>query len=263
MMSEYGALLSELLFTTPEDHERTKSQVRTLDGTRVLTLPLPVIPGHRRYHPHLAAQELVWFLHGSVEGDEAPKFWRPFIEDDGRVPASYGSRWRKYHGFDQLLTAIGHLKEVPTDRRCWIDTWVPETDLKWGQYRSHPCLVGFNWRVVRGTLLMTCVKRSTDVIVGLPYDMMVMQMLNMAASLQAGYAYGGVEFVLMNPHCYEQHAEALEHPCGPDQPLFIPQMRLSVLEVEGDNYVKQIKQHNWHLSHPHADVYAPKLEVVV
>ena len=117
--------------------------------------------------------EQIWFLLG--ENDPAwlrpfTKIWDDFIEEDGKV-TSYGYRWRKYFGRDQLKELIEYLKKNPGSRHGVVMAWDPRTDGLMGKPKKNvPCLLGFCVNIIGGKLCLNNLLRSQDVFLGLPHD---------------------------------------------------------------------------------------------
>lgn len=220
----YHDLLGELLRSRREEvNSRTGRIIRMLDGGCSFRLDvsdklLPV-PGRRRVYPKTAAAEVAWFLRAerSVRWLERyAKIWSKFVEADGEtVDASYGYRWRRHFGRDQMLLAIGALSANPTDRRVFVSAWDPGGDgLGAPNQKNVPCPVGFTFSITPDRRLHSSVLiRSSDVFVGLPYDVMghaiLMQVVASSIEKTSGkdLPLGTMQMTLAHPHLYEPHFE--------------------------------------------------------
>lgn len=218
----YGRILHELLdspFT--ETNARTGVKIKTLPGgisfkinLRCGTLP---ICGHRKLHPKTAAAEVAWFLSGTKDvtwmAKHAP-IWNKFVEDDGKtVNAAYGYRWIKHFGRNQITHIISALWADPTNRRIYVSAWDPAQDGFEFPSKNVPCPVGFTISLVGDELHSSLLMRSSDVFVGLPYDVMghVILMDVIAATLNTDSRFnvhpGSLHVTLAHPHLYECHFE--------------------------------------------------------
>lgn len=221
----YRELLTRLLDedTHVEMNKRTGVEVAVLEPTS-FTIDLSdgylPIAGNRKVFPKTAAAEVAWFLQGRKEVDFIRKYapiWDKFVEDDGRtVAGAYGYRWRNQFGRDQLEQALQALVANPSDRRIYISAWDPGQDGLGVPSKNVPCPVGFTLSITNGKLNSTLLIRSSDVFVGLPYDVMGHALLMDAfvASYniqQLGLTRGGeiglgvMQVSLAHPHLYEKH----------------------------------------------------------
>ncbi len=122
------------------------------------------------------------------------------------VKAAYGYRWRRHFHRDQLGLAIEALRRNPSDRRIWISAWDPAEDGlgALGQLNV-PCPVGFTLSILDGKLYSAYMLRSSDVFVGLPYDVMGHAMLMDLIAAELRIELGRMHFTLAHPHVYDVH----------------------------------------------------------
>jgi len=214
MHEAYRGLLTELLHHGVEElNARTNTKIKMLQGAHSFKLDLldgrlPVA-GNRRYYPHIAAAEVAWQFMGTKDPTfivgKAPKLWSKFIED-GELKTAYGHRWRKAFGRDQLELAMAELRNNPTNRQLYISAWDPSSDGLGGpQPKNIPCPVGFVVSRFRDDLHMTVLIRSSDVFVGLPYDVMGYALTLDAIAASVGCRPASLCITLAHPHLYEPH----------------------------------------------------------
>lgn len=214
MHEAYRGLLTELLHHGVEElNARTNTKIKMLQGAHSFKLDLldgrlPVA-GNRRYYPHIAAAEVAWQFMGTKDPafivGKAPKLWSKFIED-GELKTAYGHRWRKAFGRDQLELAMAELRNNPTNRQLYISAWDPSSDGLGGpQPKNIPCPVGFVVSRFRDDLHMTVLIRSSDVFVGLPYDVMGYALTLDAIAASVGCRPASLCITLAHPHLYEPH----------------------------------------------------------
>lgn len=214
MHETYRSLLTELLHHGVEElNARTNTKIKMLQGAHSFKLDLldgrlPVA-GNRRYYPHIAAAEVAWQFMGTKDPTfivgKAPKLWSKFIED-GELKTAYGHRWRKAFGRDQLELAMAELRNNPTNRQLYISAWDPSSDGLGGpQPKNIPCPVGFVVSRFRDDLHMTVLIRSSDVFVGLPYDVMGYALTLDAIAASVGCRPASLCITLAHPHLYEPH----------------------------------------------------------
>lgn len=212
----YRELLRSLLDSEySEINERTGVLIKTLFGGYSFKLDLsndrvPVV-GSRKLFPRSAAAEIAWFLSGSNDVTWLEKYsgiWSKFTEDDGKtVSSAYGNRWRSYFGRDQVADAVEALKANSTDRRVYVSAWDPAEDGLGRPSKNVPCPLGFTLSIAGGALHSTVTLRSSDVFVGLPYDVMGHAMLMQVLATTLDVNVGTMTVTLAHPHLYEPHFE--------------------------------------------------------
>lgn len=131
----------------------------------------------RDANPFFHLAEAMWMLAGRHDADFLNQFVHDFglrFAEDGLLRASYGYRWRKHFGIDQLSYIIKRLKDDPNDRRIVLSMWDGHEDLV-PNAESHvqrdgrkdiPCNTHVYFRVNDGKLDMTVCCRSNDIIWG-------------------------------------------------------------------------------------------------
>ncbi|UGL62806.1 thymidylate synthase [Xanthomonas phage MET13-T1] len=261
---------------------------------------LPTV-GYRKTFPRSAAAEAAWYISGEQDATFITKYaplWDKFVEEIpyehdysrppvGAVPnvmyrthmegdrkvagpefirgvkSAYGYRWRRHFDRDQLRLAVEALRKDPTDRRCYVSAWDPAEDGLGAQGQKNvPCPTSFTFSVTGGELHSSLFLRSSDLFVGLPYDVMGHALLMDAVAHELRIRPGVMHVTLAHAHLYESHwqmaAEMLQQePVVPQ--LQLPGWTLSQVEQHPDDYVvryaEEAKQHQW-------PAYNPKPEVI-
>lgn len=251
--SHYMDLLEELMGVgaCEEINKRTGVKIRAAYGPRAFSVDLfrgLQLPGNRAYYPKVAAAEVAWMLQGTRDPklimEHAPKLWGKFIEQghndltgeqEDQIKAAYGYRWRKAFGRDQLTWAVCALRDDPSNRQCWVTAWDASSDgCGWPvQPKNIPCPVGFSINIIGGRLHMAVFIRSSDVYVGLPYDVMAYSMLAALIGRELGVALGQLHVTLAHAHIYEPHFEMANECLDREwKPQDIPFSGLSISDVE-------------------------------
>lgn len=282
----YSWLLHELLRSPIETNERTRTRVHVLPGGASFGIDLSdgLMPtcGLRKTFPRVAAAEVAWYVSGDRDATwmtaQAP-IWDKFVEPlerlrltlDGHpynetfegVAAAYGYRWRTHFGRDQLADAVEALRRDPSNRRVVVSAWDPASDglLSEGQ-KNVPCPAMFTLSISGGELHSTMLLRSSDVFVGLPYDVLGHALLLAAVAAELGVKLGVAHFTLAHAHLYEPHWEMALKAVG-QQPVVpevaLPSWTLSQVRADRDGYVALVRE----ACKPHAwPEYNPKPEVV-
>lgn len=298
-MMEYRDNYRELLITIldhgcAQKNTRTGQEILTLPGGWYFSVPLskglPLIDC-RFTRPKTAAAEVAWFLSGEQSTEWLNKhtsIWKAFEEDipyPGRkfigkknsvgrgVKAAYGHRWQRAFGVNQLSLGLENLVNDPTTRRVWISTWDPAQDLPMEGQKNAPCPVGFNLYLVDNYLFSSYVLRSSDVFMGLPYDVMNHALLmsvfatTLAQVMKRPIKPGGMSFTLGHAHLYSNHIELAEKCLEQERPAEFQQIELpdffNVLNIleHPDNYVAYVEdatraKTDW-------PTYAPKPQLAI
>lgn len=258
-----------------ELNARTGEYIRVGDPASFsvnLTTNLLPVCGIRKTWPKSAAAEVAWFLQGRKEVDfirgYAP-LWDKFVEDDGRtVAGAYGYRWRNHFGRDQVADAISALAANPSDRRIFISAWDPGSDGLGLPSKNVPCPVGFTLSITDGRLNSTLLIRSSDLFVGLPYDVMGHALLMRAVQCSLGerglrpLLLGKMHISLAHPHFYEVHrpmlTEALSSPPS-DDTMQMPAWSVERIVGNPHGYVSEVAELAKAISQPD---YSCRPEVV-
>lgn len=211
----YRGLLNEAINFSPESlNERTGHRVKTIRGGESFKLDLSdglvPIPDFRKFFPATAAVELAWFLSGSRDlawHEKLSKIWGPFSVD-GVVPNSYGYRWRSYFDRDQIGLAVQELQTNPSSRQVLISAWDPGRDGLGFPAKNVPCPTHFTFSIQEEELHSSLFLRSSDLFVGLPYDIMGHTMLMHAFAKSLDVQMGTLHVTLANAHVYDSHWDA-------------------------------------------------------
>lgn len=262
---QYIALIRRIMTDGyTEFNNRTQTEIRALpQRTLVFNLinHIPVI-GARKIFPHVAAAELAWTLSGTQDTTFIKKYskmWTQFEDEPNTVVTAYGFRWRHKFNRDQLMDAIEALKKDRSNRQIWVTAWDAAEDglLNIGKYKNMPCIIGFMLNTIGNKLNMSVVIRSSDTIVGLPYDTLMYTFLLAALSKSIGIPAGKIFFMLNHAHIYANHysmahrmissfekyiitKRPIDNEFVP-QAIAIPQHSVEQIIQDPDAYVSEIK----------------------
>lgn len=156
--------------------------------------------------------ELLWFIRGghNVNDLDAPKkIWDAWAGPDGDLGRIYGVQWRswsgtRYHGFDQLQTAIDRIRQLPNSRRNLVSAWnVEEIETK--ECSFPPCHVLFQFRRFGEYLDLALYQRSGDVGLGVPFNISSYALLLSMVAYECGLTARNFVHFLADCHIYENH----------------------------------------------------------
>lgn len=274
--NEYRSILQKAIESDVELNERTGENIKVIEYPVSLTIDLrdrkvPTV-GLRKTFPKSAAAEIAWFLMGTKDAafiEKYAPFWNKFIEkidNKNIIESSYGYRWRKHFGRDQIQEALEALKIDPTNRRVYISAWDPQNDGLMTQNQLNvPCPVGFSLSIVKGKLNSALHLRSSDIFVGLPYDIMGHAYLMDAIASSLNIDIGYMSVSMSHAHLYESHWEhTLE---ALNQKFVVPDIKLPGKSIEyitenPDEYVLNIieesKLYHWPIFNPKPHVVSIK-----
>lgn len=212
--------------------------------------------------------ELFWFVSGSSEvgylHDHKIKYWDGFLHegssDLGRV---YGVQWRHWRRpteaiehekgpfggpeFDQLAWAINEIKTNPDSKAIIVNAW-NAGELQ--EMRLPPCHTMFQFDVTKGKLRMQLYQRSSDVFLGLPFNIAQYAMLLHMVAHVTGLEARELIISIGNAHLYKNHIEVAKEQIK-RKPMKFPQ-----LKIIGDvKDIDSFKAENFELvgyeAHPH------------
>lgn len=208
---DYKKLLSTILHSGYEEENRTgvNTLVCFAESLKInLRDGFPIITGKKTFFDKGLA-EFEWIVNGltSIEflKERGVNWWDNYAKD-GYVVKSYGYQLRNYlNSFDQLDYVIKEIEKK--SRRAHITMWNP-LDLK---HQALPCCyTGLTFVVIDNKLNLSIDFRSSDVFLGLPYDiifgaLMVYFICNIT-KLEVGY----LNLSLANAHIYVNHINQVE-----------------------------------------------------
>jgi thymidylate synthase len=212
----YKKIVKEILEDGIEDYnERSGYHCKAVHGAHMkldLSKGFPLL-GLRKIPFKIFVAEQVWFLMGNNSPEwigQFTKIWDDFIEEDGTV-TSYGHRWRKHFGRDQLGELIKHLRQKPGSRHGVVIAWDPKNDGLTAKPRKNvPCLFSFVVNIIGGKLCLHNIIRSQDVFLGMPFDVAGFAFLQHVIAQELGLEVGTYAHSISNAHFYSDQYEAAE-----------------------------------------------------
>jgi hypothetical protein len=177
----------------------------------------------RNANPFFHLMEALWMLGGRNDVEWIAGFnrrMRTFSADGATLPASYGYRWRRHFGHDQLAGLVAQLRDDPTTRRAVLGMW----DSRLDQDEAHlgaldvPCnlVAAFTVRDDgRGAdgpgpaLCLAVFNRSNDLSWGLfGANVVHFSVLQEYVADWLALPVGWYEHITVDPHIYPDHYPA-------------------------------------------------------
>lgn len=230
---QYLELLARILKDGKTKQSRGIVPIKSVFGAQLrfdLRYGFPLLTTKKMYYRSLT-HEMLWFISGSDNikylSDNDVHIWDGFADKDGNLGRVYGVQWRHWRKpdgteFDQLQWAIDQVKNNPNSKGIIVSAWnAGELD----EMRLPPCHTMFQLDVIKGKLYMQLYQRSSDVFLGLPF--------NIAQYTELLYMIGHVtgleprEFVISigDAHLYTNQLEgAIEQ--VKRKPLPFPQLKI-------------------------------------
>lgn len=199
--------------TVYEDGNTAYSK-RGFDYTiRIPQSVVPVLYSKRLYFKD-AVKEMLWIWQKRSNvvkdlQDMGSKVWDSWSVGDGTIGETYGKSLSKEvddTGLNQVDNLIKQLKEDPDSRRHLTTLWDVE---KGHKMALKPCVYETQWVVLEGVLNLKVIARSTDSLIGEPYNAVQYWVLLQLIANETGLVPGEMTFSMAIPHYYDRHEEGL------------------------------------------------------
>ena len=160
-----------------------------------------------------AIKELLWMIRGETNvrslQEQGVRIWDQWANDEGNLGPVYGAQWREWYTcnrtIDQLSNVIAEIKTNPTSRRLIVNAWnVGQID----EMALPPCHMMFQF-YVRGGGRLDCqmYQRSSDLCVGMPFNMVGYATLTTMIARECSLFPGKVRIAIGDAHVYLNHTE--------------------------------------------------------
>ena len=160
-----------------------------------------------------AIKELYWiYIMQSNNVTELEKMncgiWTAWKKPDDTIGPSYGAAVNiPTFGYkNQLEYVVEILKKDPNSRRAMINLWIPE-DLH--KMALTPCCYNLIFNILDGKLHMQLNIRSSDIALGLPFNIFQFQVLHKLIAHEVGVEPADMIVMISNLHYYDRHEEKL------------------------------------------------------
>lgn len=186
---------------------------------------IPFVP-ERELSIHYLVAELLWYLSGNDSTEwisNYSNFWSKISDDGTTANSAYGSRIFKPHpriaaGVDQSWTQwkyiVDELKSDPDSRRAVIHIRSPQDSLL--AKLDVPCTLSLQFFLREDKVHMVASMRSSDVILGLAYDVpaftLFQELLAVELTRELGrpIGLGTYTHISASLHVYERHFDMVE-----------------------------------------------------
>ncbi len=177
----------------------------------------------RKFSPVYLAAELLWYLSGNNETKWISKysnFWAGISDDGKTANSAYGARLFQPHeriaagSLNQWDFVVNELRKDPDSRRAVMHLRVPEDSVK--AKLDVPCTLALQFFIRNNALHQIVHMRSSDVILGIAYDVPAFTMFQEILANELGVELGTYTHVSNSLHIYERHFEMAKDILAPD-----------------------------------------------
>jgi len=186
---------------------------------------IPYVPG-RDLSVHYMIAELLWYLSGNNSTEwisNYSAFWSKISDDGSTANSAYGARIFKPHDriastikqdWTQWDYVINELKSDPDSRRAVIHIRSPQDSLL--AQLDVPCTLSLQFFLRNDKVHMVVSMRSSDVILGLAYDVsaftIFQELLAVQLTKELGRSIGLGSYTHLSAslHVYERHFKMVE-----------------------------------------------------
>ena len=177
---------------------------------------IPYVPA-RKFSTTYVIAELLWYLSGSDLTEwiaNYSSFWNDISDDGKTANSAYGARIFKPHPriasgtFSQWDYIKNELKNDPDSRRAVVHIRSP-----WDSVEAKldvPCTLSLQFFIRDDKLHLVAHMRSSDLILGIAYDIPAFTMLQELMAYELGLDLGTYTHVSNSLHIYERHYGMVE-----------------------------------------------------
>lgn len=237
----YIGLLAYAVNSGSERSDRTGTGTRALFGQSVKhdwADGFPVIT-HRLLNPRSAFAEMACFIRGSTDIADFEalgcNWWRANLEDwnarNGKPDNTdlgpiYGSKWRDFHGTDQLKALLAEAHRNPTSRRLLVSAWDPSDQ---AEAVLPPCHYSFQIFIdtEAKSLDLLFTMRSVDIVLGMPADFAAYGFLQLAICRELGLEPRALIGHFADTHVYLNHLDGAKQILGTEVYRPLPKWKWS------------------------------------
>ena len=176
---------------------------------------LPFVEARKFSMSYLIAETL-WYMSGNNSTEWISRyapFWKNISDDGVTANSAYGSRIFREHpriaeGLVQWDYVIGELKRDPDSRRAVIHIRTPH-DSKHDS-KDVPCTLSLQFFIRGEKLHLHTSMRSSDIILGISYDIPAFTIMQEVMANQLGIEPGQYVHTSNSLHCYQRDFEMLD-----------------------------------------------------
>lgn len=214
-MQIYHDLLRHILDNGIQKQDRTGTGTISVFGYQMrmdLENGFPLMTT-KKVHLKSIIHELLWFLKGSSNiaylKENKVSIWDEWADENGELGPVYGKQWRSWETrtgetIDQIADVVKQIKQNPDSRRLIVSAW-NVADIN--QMKLPPCHLLFQFYVAKGKLSCQLYQRSSDVFLGVPFNIASYSLLTMMIAQVCDLGLGDFVWTSGDTHLYLNHLE--------------------------------------------------------
>lgn len=232
--TQYLQLLQNLLESGSSKGDRTGTGTLSIFGYQMranLQEGFPLLTT-KKVHLKSIIHELLWFLQGSTNiaylKENGVSIWDEWADEQGDLGPVYGAQWRNWQTasgerIDQIQQALEQIKHNPNSRRIIVSAW-NVGDI--AQMKLPPCHAFFQFYVAEGRLSCQLYQRSSDVFLGVPFNIASYALLTMMFAQVCNLEAGEFIWTSGDTHLYQNHLAQAKTQLA-REPRALPKMQLN------------------------------------
>ncbi|GHE92353.1 thymidylate synthase [Thalassotalea profundi] len=246
-MKAYIELLKDVLENGTQKGDRTGTGTTSVFGRQIrhdLSKGFPLLTT-KKLHFKSIANELIWFLNGDTNNnwlnENGVKIWDEWALEDGSLGPIYGAQWTAWPTKDgdtinQIDYVVDTLKNNPNSRRIIFHGWnveylpdetvSPQENVISGKMALPPCHLLYQFYVANGKLSGQLYIRSSDIFLGLPYNIASLSLLVHMLCQQCDLEPGEVVVSFGDLHAYSNHMEQIKEQMS-REPRPLPELKIN------------------------------------
>lgn len=230
-MKVYHELLADVLENGVEKGDRTGTGTLSVFGRQFrhnLEEGFPLLTT-KKLHFKSIINEMLWFLNGDTNTkwlkENGVKIWDEWATEDGELGPIYGKQWTAWPTQDgktinQIDYVVHTLKTNPNSRRILFHGWnveylpdesvSPQENARNGKMALPPCHLLYQFYVANNKLSAHLYIRSSDLLLGNPYNLAGVSFLTHMLAQQCDLGVGEVVVTMGDAHIYRNHIEQVK-----------------------------------------------------
>lgn len=227
-MKQYLELLQDILDNGVDKSDRTGTGTRSVFARQFrhdLSKGFPLLTT-KKLHFKGIANELIWFLKGDTNTkwlkENGVSIWNEWATESGDLGPIYGKQWTAWPTKDggevnQIDYVVDCLKNKPDSRRILFHAWnveylpdenlSPQENVEAGKMALPPCHLLYQFYVANNKLSAQLLIRSSDSLLGLPYNTASLALLTHMLAQQCDLDVGEIIVTTGDSHIYNNHFE--------------------------------------------------------
>ncbi|MFM1897562.1 MAG: hypothetical protein RLZZ385_2636 [Pseudomonadota bacterium] len=245
-MRQYLDLLQDILDNGTQKSDRTGTGTLSVFGRQFrhdLNRGFPLLTT-KKLHFKSIANELIWFLNGDTNTrwlkENGVSIWDEWATAEGDLGPIYGKQWTAWPTRDggtinQVDYVIDCLRNKPDSRRILFHGWnveylpdetlSPQDNVRRGRMALPPCHLLYQFYVANRRLSTQLFIRSSDSLLGLPYNTASVALLTHMLAQQCDLEPGEIIICTGDSHIYNNHLEQVKLQLS-REPRALPQVNI-------------------------------------